>query len=775
MNEWNNELDSLRAVEDHGQISILEERVWPVLTEVTQPDSAEYRLLRYLMLSRRELGDCEGAERCMNLMTHWFYADRLTDPKWLENQYTYALCYYDKNDYAQARSVLDTTLASFTSISESVANKIYDTYNALGVFSRRQGDYSASLNYLNKALAIRDTYAIKDPIAYVNLMNVYEPLGEFDKALEVTLKALSIYEQQRDTSRIILCKTNLGYLYRIRGKYDDSRIYLNESINWGRKAGIYNYMGNNYSELAIISMSEGQFELGHQLFDSAQQYFDEDFYLAYFFYKKGATIMEEQGDLAEAGRLIEKGIDIYEKLGSTTGLYDAKIFRAKVALLQNKYQEAFDSLSIIRDSLEKREMKSTLRGFYPIYHSVLLKLGRNEEAQIAFDRHTELLDELYSFRKAQLISEVQTQYETEKIQADLLGKENELLRQQQRQRQLLNSGILLTIGFLAALGFLIYQRNQKRKKYTRTMDELKDQLTLVLTSIQRTKGQLAYEENPATPSVVDLEVAESGSSSTIINSQIEALQEELADIEAGIGMYQYRSQSNQAKMEQKLERLRAFQYSVFHDLKAPINRIRQIAHRLSSTTPNDEAKTVDQAKLQVQLYALEELIQGLSTLIDLERIEPYTIDFSLSDLLSSLAQEYAQNLRTAKGTFIFDKGLQVQGDRYLLRLVLTNLISNAIKYRHPDRSLVLEIKLSRTEETYALSIVDNGRGWPASLNDKIFVPFFRAGPSSNDNHGLGLYICQRIAERINGHITANSVEGQGAIFTVSWPCRPLST
>jgi signal transduction histidine kinase len=111
-----------------------------------------------------------------------------------------------------------------------------------------------------------------------------------------------------------------------------------------------------------------------------------------------------------------------------------------------------------------------------------------------------------------------------------------------------------------------------------------------------------------------------------------------------------------------------------------------------------------------------------------------------------------------------------RGDWVQLNQVFSNLIDNAIKYRHPNRRAVIEIRGSHQGNRAQYAVSDNGIGVAPEHNKKIFEIFHRLNPGGPiKGEGLGLTIVQRILDRLDGKVCVESEPDVGATFIIELP------
>jgi Na+/proline symporter/signal transduction histidine kinase len=207
-----------------------------------------------------------------------------------------------------------------------------------------------------------------------------------------------------------------------------------------------------------------------------------------------------------------------------------------------------------------------------------------------------------------------------------------------------------------------------------------------------------------------------------------------------------------------------------HDILQPLNAARlYVTSLVERQKPGEESRLVE--NIDDSLEAIEEI---LGALLDISRLDagamtPAISSFKMADLMRSLEIEFAPAAR-AKGlalTFV-PSSLPVESDRLLLRRLLQNFISNAIKYTPRGRVLV---GCRRCGQSLRIGIYDTGVGIPQQKRGEIFKEFHRLeqGARIARGLGLGLSIVERIARVLNHGIALQSEPGDGSVFSVTVP------
>jgi signal transduction histidine kinase len=230
------------------------------------------------------------------------------------------------------------------------------------------------------------------------------------------------------------------------------------------------------------------------------------------------------------------------------------------------------------------------------------------------------------------------------------------------------------------------------------------------------------------------------------------------------------------RLETSFGALRRFTADASHELKTPLAVMRVDVERAmsASASPNDKAIALEEALEQVTRMA--DLVDSLLTLA---RADEGRLDLFREPVqLAPMVREVVETARllgedaelTIEAPQIDDA--EVLGDLTRLRQLMLNLVTNAIKYT--PRSGRVSITLVRGEEVVSLTVDDSGIGIAAADLPYVFERFWRADrvrsrAAEGGGFGLGLAICQWIAQAHGGQLTVQSRLGRGSTFTVTLP------
>lgn len=232
-----------------------------------------------------------------------------------------------------------------------------------------------------------------------------------------------------------------------------------------------------------------------------------------------------------------------------------------------------------------------------------------------------------------------------------------------------------------------------------------------------------------------------------------------------------------ARLEAANRDLEEFAYSISHDLREPLRGIQGFAQVLLENAA--EPLSVTQQEYLNRIYnstqRAEQLIEDLLTYSRLGQAELSLQSVNLSLLISRILTQLRPELRQRQAQVYVEEPLaEVAGNSVLLMQVITNLLTNAIKFvavgvQPQVRIWTEEIRNADSSLMIRLWVADNGIGIDPEAHQRIFNPFVRLhGEETYPGSGIGLAIVRKGVERLGGRVGVESVLGQGSRFWIEF-------
>ena len=219
--------------------------------------------------------------------------------------------------------------------------------------------------------------------------------------------------------------------------------------------------------------------------------------------------------------------------------------------------------------------------------------------------------------------------------------------------------------------------------------------------------------------------------------------------------------------EDAAKELEAFNYSVSHDLRAPLRSIdgftRILFEDLSEKLDDEGKKNLDRIRNAVK--RMGQLIDDLLSLSRITALEIKKEPVDLSAISRRIANQCQASAPGRKVEWIVAEGIVVHGDEELLTIALDNLIRNAWKFTRNQPKPRIEVGQGLDQGTQAVFVRDNGAGFEMANAERMFGPFQRLHTEAEfEGTGIGLAIVKRIFRKHDGRIWARGKPGEGAVF-----------
>lgn len=233
-------------------------------------------------------------------------------------------------------------------------------------------------------------------------------------------------------------------------------------------------------------------------------------------------------------------------------------------------------------------------------------------------------------------------------------------------------------------------------------------------------------------------------------------------------VYVYRATRRQLKFSAQQQN---FMMAITHELKTPI----AVAQLNLETLQKRKLEEDKQQKLiSNTLQEANRLNTLCNNILFTSQLDAggYSVNFqelNLTDIVETSVDDCKSRFPERIITEAIEENRLMQGDPFLLQMLVNNLLENAMKYS--PKNLPIHVSLSFVGNKTSLSIADLGQGIVESEKKKVFDKFYRSGNENTrkaQGTGLGLYLCKKIADTHNGYISVTDNQPNGSIFTVSF-------
>ncbi len=230
-----------------------------------------------------------------------------------------------------------------------------------------------------------------------------------------------------------------------------------------------------------------------------------------------------------------------------------------------------------------------------------------------------------------------------------------------------------------------------------------------------------------------------------------------------------------AELDAINQELESFSASVSHDLRAPLRQLIGFAEMVEEDAPAglDEKSRGHLATITASGRRMEHLIEDLLVFSHAARADLRSTNVSLAELVRQALVDLSAETAGRKIVWKIAPLPEVYADRSLLRQVVLNLVSNAVKYTRNRAPAEIEIGCAKETKEMVFSIRDNGAGFDMKYADKLFGVFQRLHRADEfEGTGIGLANVRRIIHRHGGRTWAEGAVDRGATFYFSLPRAP---
>ncbi len=351
------------------------------------------------------------------------------------------------------------------------------SYNNMGSTYLYIGDYENALANHQKSLKIRIETDDKkgEAASYNNIGNIYFSQGLYEKALECHLKNLKISEDINDKQLMAAAHNNIGGIYNILGNYNVALDQLSKSLKISEEIGDKKGMSNSNVGLGNVFEELGNYEkaLESHLKGLKVNLEMGDKQGISMCYNNMGNIYEKQGKYAKALEYQLKGLEINEQIGGKQGIATSYNNVGNIYAKQNKLKEAFyylnQSLIITKEIGSKDGIKDAYGSLSELYN-------READYKQAYTYHklySDIKDTLLNEQSSKQIAEMNTKYDSEKKDKELIKKDAEISKQQAEteKQNLQRNAFIIGFALVLVLAFFIFRGYRQKQNANKLLEE----------------------------------------------------------------------------------------------------------------------------------------------------------------------------------------------------------------------------------------------------------------------------------------------------------------
>ena len=424
------------------------------------------------------------------------------------------------------------------------------TKNNLGIVLRDLGEFKKAKNYSNEALQFTSDSLVKAS-SYINIGACNRKLGLYKDAITNYLKALEIYEAKKSLSRIATTNNNIAIVYSYLNLNKKSIEYYNKAKNTFENLNNKKGISQTYNNIAIVYANEGELDTSLKNFRYSLQIEKK------LNDKKGiAESLNNVGSIHYYLGAIDSSIYYFNKsakleriIGNFAGI-SASYNNIAQVLLENKRTEEskryIDSAYVFAKKYQTSEdIESALLNYSEYYEN-----SKNYNKSLIYHKkYLKFKDSLAEKSNIKILQELETKYQTEKKEKEIIIQKEELLKKELEIKNRNLYAVLLTSALiiLGIVFFSIYKKNQLKRKQLQKEVDLNDALFVI-----KTQNKLQEQRLRISRDLHD----NIGSQLTFIISSIDNLK--------------YISKDANSKLKDKLSRISSFTGDTIHQLRDTI-------------------------------------------------------------------------------------------------------------------------------------------------------------------------------------------------------------
>lgn len=592
-----------------------------------------------------------------------------------------------------------------------------DAYKNIGVAYWVKGDYTQALDFYQQGLTLAQKVNYRKGIGrlLLNISLVYSDQGKYPDALDYNFKSLKICEAINDGKGQALNYNNIAIIYFNQSKY-------NEALNYYKKSLAISEASGNQQDIAMATSNIAELYVKQENYPEALKY-----------YLQSLKLKEAVGDLVGLSTNYGGIGEIYKRQNNYTLALDYYFKAWKIQqTIGNKPDMAVLLLGISDCYLSLKQYglaldycqrglaiattighKKFIRDGNEIASKIYKATHRYDLALLHYEKFKQYSDSLINQESERKSALLESQYLFDKKELEL--KTDQARREAAHERDMAQQQVwikVFAVGFIfvVILALLLYRNNRQKQLSNQVLLQKKHEIS---------------------------------------------------------------------EQKEKLETVDRFKNRllsvVSHDVRGPLNSIKGMFFLFSQKALTEEETNQLWNNLNVKITQVAGFVDDLLLWAKNQMANPQikAVQFSLATTIRptvALLQGAAES-KKIKISEDLDASLTVKADEEMIKVVIRNLVSNAIKFCRENDEIKVIAKNGIKPSEVMVSVIDTGTGIPADKLARLFdTPYESTKGTDNEvGTGLGLMLCKQFIELNNGTIGAESSDGGGSHFWITLP------
>jgi signal transduction histidine kinase len=604
-----------------------------------------------------------------------------------------------------------------------------------GVIYNRWGRPKEAMIGLGKVVAIakRNSFSADYQDILNSLGNAYLYQGQYDQALKAHFENLQFRERERNLVGTYQSRNNIGMVYfKLKNfekaiEFYESALTISEGNTFANLETLYINIGLCLNQLGNFDEAERNFNKGFSICGencSNQILMEGRFGLGvsnYHLddYEKSREFFAES---LEQSRVLENQRFFVENL----------LFLGRLDFVENKIDSAVKKLDTVERIASEQSFMEILIETYKVYLEIYKTTSNFEKASFYQSKYIHVKDSVYNEKLIENLAKIQTDYAERENIKTIATKDVQI----EQQRDL--SVLVAIIAILAGLLILVLQRsNRVSKRVNAQLSEAKETIQQQNKLLEIKNKDLDREVEKKT---IDLER---------VNLSLKQVNDELDN----------------------------FIYKTSHDIRGPLASLKGMCN-VALMDVKDPVALDYLRKLDSTAERLNSILTRLLIInqINNSKLMVAHIDFAktIDDILKLENKKGIPSKLAIRKNIATGPEMSILSDKELVRIVLENLIDNAIKFfnESEDVESFVEIVIAPMENgDVRARVIDNGIGISESNPGKLFQMFFRASERSEIG-GIGLYIVKTATTKVGGKVGLLTTPEGYTEFNVIFPKNP---